>query len=99
MPDNSARTLMAAAAVAVFSVVPPVQAQSANPAWLDQLSEQLAVEKGCAVDYFLNMKEGVLAGRLTFEARAQCADGRQFDGALTEPAKEFTISECSVQVC
>lgn len=74
-------------------------AQSANPAWLDQLSEQLAVEKDCAVEYFLNMKEGELAGRLTFEARAQCADGRQFDGSLTEPAEDFTISECGVQVC
>lgn len=74
-------------------------AQSANPAWLDRLSEQLAVERDCAVEYFLNMKEGELAGRLTFEARAQCADGRQFDGSLTEPAEEFTISECGVQVC
>ncbi len=74
-------------------------AQSANPAWLDQLSEQLAVEKDCAVEYFLNMKEGELAGRLTFEARAQCADGRQFDGSLTEPDEDFTISECGVQVC
>lgn len=74
-------------------------AQSANPAWLDQLSEQLAVEKDCAVEYFLNMKEGQLAGRLTFEARAQCADGRQFDGSLTEPDEDFTISECGVQVC
>ena len=74
-------------------------AQSSNPAWLDQLSVQLAVEKDCAVEYFLNIREGELAGRLTFEARAQCADGRQFDGALTEPAQSFTISECGVQVC
>jgi len=99
MSDNTVRTLMAAAAVVALSAVPPVQAQSANPAWLDKLSEQLAVEKGCEVDYFLNMKEGELAGRLTFEARAQCADGRQFDGALTEPADSFSISECDVQVC
>ncbi len=74
-------------------------AQSANPAWLDNLSIQLAVEQDCAVDYYLNIKEGTLAGRLTFEARAQCADGRQFDGSLVEPAEEFTISECGVQVC
>ncbi|WP_299864257.1 hypothetical protein [uncultured Hoeflea sp.] len=74
-------------------------AQSANPAWLDQLSEQLALEQDCAVDYYLNIREGELAGRLTFEARAQCADGRQFDGSLTEPAESFTISECGVQVC
>lgn len=74
-------------------------AQSANPAWLDKLSEQLAIEKQCAVDYFINIREGELAGRLTFEARAQCADGRQFDASLTEPAEVFTISECGVQVC
>lgn len=74
-------------------------AQSANPAWLDQLSEQLAIEKDCAVEYFLNMKEGELVGRLTFEARAQCADGRQFDGSLIEPADKFTLSECGTQVC
>lgn len=87
------------AAVLGLALTPLAHAQSANPAWLDQLSEQLAFEKQCAVDYFLNIKEGELAGRLTFEARAQCADGRQFDGALTEPADEFIISECGVQVC
>ncbi|MBC7284549.1 hypothetical protein [Hoeflea sp.] len=74
-------------------------AQSADPAWLDNLSSQLAVQEDCAVDYYLNIKEGQLAGRLTFEARAQCADGRQFDASLIEPAEEFTISECGVQVC
>jgi hypothetical protein len=87
------------AAVLGVILTPFAHAQSSNPAWLDQLSEQLAIEKQCAVDYFLNIKEGELAGRLTFEARAQCADGRQFDGALTEPADEFIISECGVQVC
>lgn len=90
---------LAVTAVMALASASAASAQSANPAWLDQLSEQLAVEKDCAVDYFLNMKEGELAGRLTFEARAQCADGRQFDGALTEPAEDFTISECGVQVC
>lgn len=92
------RTLSLALAT-TLALAPVAHGQSANPAWLDQLSEQLAVEKDCAVEYFLNMREGELAGRLTFEARAQCADGRQFDGSLTEPAEEFTISECGVQVC
>ena len=87
------------ALAATLALAPVARGQSADPAWLDELSEQLAVEKDCAVEYFLNMKEGELAGRLTFEARAQCADGRQFDGSLTEPAKEFTISECGIQVC
>ena len=97
MPPKTLR--LAVTAVMTLASALAASAQSANPAWLDQLSEQLAVEKDCAVDYFLNLKEGELAGRLTFEARAQCADGRQFDGSLTEPAEEFTISECGVQVC
>jgi len=98
MPHTNLRIVVVTAAMTLASAS-VAQAQSANPAWLDQLSLQLAVEKDCAVEYFLNMKEGELAGRLTFEARAQCADGRQFDGSLTEPAEEFTISECGVQVC
>lgn len=92
------RRLMLAAVVALAGT-PFAYAQSSNPAWLDQLSEQLAIEEQCAVDYFLNIKEGELAGRLTFEARAQCADGRQFDGALTVPGDKFIISKCGVQVC
>jgi len=98
MPRFNMSIIMTAAALSL-ALTPLAQAQSANPAWLDQLSAQLAVEKDCAVDYFLNIKEGELAGRLTFEARAQCADGHQYDGALTEPEKKFTISECDVQVC
>ena len=98
MFHNTLRTFSLALAT-ILALAPMAHAQSANPAWLDQLSEQLAVEKDCAVEYFLNMKEGELAGRLTFEARAQCADGRPFDGSLTEPAEEFTISESGVQVC
>ena len=98
MPRKSPPTLIIVSAMTlVFASA--AYAQSANPAWLDMLSEQLAVEEGCAVEYYLNIKEGELAGRLTFEARAQCADGRQFDGSLIEPAEEFTISECGVQVC
>ncbi|MFZ2102308.1 MAG: hypothetical protein WAU86_17260 [Oricola sp.] len=76
-----------------------VSAQSSDPAWLDALSSQLAVDQDCAVEYYLNIKEGALGGRRTFEARAQCRDGRQFDASLVEPADAFTIKECSVQVC
>lgn len=85
--------------VCLVGLASQVAAQSADPAWLDELSAQLASEKQCAVDYYLNIREGELAGRLTFEARAQCADGRQFDAARTEPDRKFSISECGVQVC
>jgi len=98
MPKTNLQTFIAAAVLSL-ALAPLAHAQSANPAWLDNLSEQLATEKDCAVEYYVNITEGNLAGRLTFEARAQCADGRQFDGSLIEPAEEFTISECGVQVC
>ena len=98
MPQAKLHRLMLAVVLGL-GLIPLAHAQSSNPAWLDQLSQQLAIEEQCAVDYFLNIKEGELSGRLTFEARAQCADGRQFDGALTEPADEFTISQCGVQIC
>ena len=91
--------LLAAAVLAASSVAAPALAQSSDPAWLDRLSDQLAVEEDCAVEYYLNIREGELAGRKTFEARAQCRDGRQFDASRTEPEPDFTISECGVQVC
>jgi len=93
-------TIAACAAILLASAVSsPVFAQSSDPAWLDRLSNQLAIEQGCAVEYYVNISEGELAGRKTFEARAQCRDGRQFDASLTEPETEFTVSECGVQVC
>lgn len=98
MPKTNLHIFLIASAMTV-TLAPIAHAQSANTAWLDNLSEQLATEKDCAVEYYLNIREGDLAGRRTFEARAQCADGRQFDGSLIEPAEEFTISECGVQVC
>ena len=80
-------------------VAVPAFAQSSDPAWLDNLKDQLARDEQCNVEYFVNVREGELAGRRTFEARAQCTDGRQFDGARTEPDRDFTISECGIQVC
>ena len=95
MPLSRMLAIAAAALVAVSSA----HAQSSDPAWLDNLSAQLHVEKSCEVQYYVNIKEGELAGRRTFEARAQCTDGRQFDAALTEPEEKFAIKECGVQVC
>ncbi|QKV17904.1 hypothetical protein [Oricola thermophila] len=87
------------AAAAALILASPAFAQSSDPAWLDRLADQLADQEGCTVDYYVNIREGELAGRKTFEARAQCRDGRQFDAALTEPETVFTIRECGVQVC
>ena len=88
-------------AIAAATMLHPVaaSAQSTDPAWLDAVSEQLARDEQCLVEYFVNIREGELAGRKTFEARAQCRDGRQFDAARTEPEKEFRVQICEVVVC
>ena len=92
-------TLMTGLAIAV-AAGPAALAQSSDPAWLDTVSDQLARDEQCLVEYFVNIREGELGGRDTFEARAQCRDGRQFDAVRTEPDREFTIRICEqVQVC
>ena len=50
---------------ALLLSVAAASAQSSDPAWLDKLSDQLATEQGCAVDYYVNIQEGDLAGRKT----------------------------------
>lgn len=97
-----ARTrFLCAASVAAFVSASAVSAlaQSTDPAWLDVLTEQLAADEQCEVEYFLNVKEDELGGRNTYEARAQCADGRQFDASRTGTQEDFVISACEVQVC
>ena len=74
-------------------------AQSSDPSWLEGLSQQLAVEQQCQVDYYVNTNEGKLGGMNTFDARAQCRDGRQFDGSKIDPTEVFTIRPCGTVVC
>lgn len=92
-------TSLMAALAASFILPAAAMAQSTDPAWLDAVSEQLARDEQCLVEYFVNTQEGELAGRKTYEARAQCRDGRQFDAARTEPEEEFSLSLCQVVVC
>ena len=73
--------------------------QSTDPAWLDGLSRQLATENKCQVDYFINTNEGKLGGLNTYDARAQCRDGRQFDASKSEPDEKFVIRPCGTVVC
>lgn len=93
------RTILAAAITASIALPAVAIAQSTDPAWLDTVSEQLARDEQCMVEYYVNIREGELAGRKTFEARAQCRDGRQFDAARTEPEREFSFQLCQIQVC
>ena len=74
-------------------------AQSSDPEWLNALRRQLASEKQCEVDYFLNMREEQLGANTYYEARVQCVDGRIFDASRTEPEEMFRIQPCGVAVC
>lgn len=75
-------------------------AQSHDPAWLEDVTIQLALEKQCNVGYFISMKESELAGQLFFEARAQCVDGRQFDAVRKGNLEPFKITKCKeMAVC
>ena len=84
--------LLLATTAAAFS-------QSADPAWLEDLNRQLAEQQQCEVEYYVNLHEGELGGMKTYDARAQCRDGRQFDASRIEPAKKFVIKPCGTVVC
>ncbi len=82
----------------VLLTAPHAIAQSTNPAWLDEVTMQLAFEEQCNVGYFISMKETELAGQLYFEARAQCEDGRQFDAVREGRIQPFKITKCKETV-
>ena len=101
LPSQGGAALLRTLLCAMLVAAAPLsgRAQSTDPDWLDRLTRQLAAERDCAVEYYVNIGESPLAGRMTFHARAQCADGRQFDATLIEPAESFSLSECGVQIC
>jgi hypothetical protein len=74
-------------------------AQTDNPAWLDQLEEQIAEQEQCEIGFYTFVNEEKLGGRTIQEARVQCVDGRQFDASRAEPEVRFTITECGTRVC
>ncbi|MCG6858210.1 MAG: hypothetical protein LJE67_09095 [Salaquimonas sp.] len=76
-----------------------VWAQSSDPAWLDDLKDQLQFEKQCKVSYLMNMREGQLGGKNTYEARVQCEDGRMFDANRVGQSGMFEFKACETQVC
>lgn len=87
-------------AALVFSIANvQATAQSSDPAWLDQVREEIASAKSCDVTYFININETELGGKRLFEARVQCADGRMFDASRLDPSTTFEFRACEIQVC
>lgn len=91
--------ILAAALVIAGCRMPPVWAQSSDPAWLEDVQNQLADEKQCEVAFFVRVTEDKLGGRETYMARAQCVDGRQFDATKTEGDDKFAVKACQIEVC
>ncbi len=74
-------------------------AQSADPSWLEDLTWQLAVENECKVDKYIKTHEGKVGGKLFYEARLKCEDGRILDAHRIEPQETFVIKACEIVVC
>ena len=88
-----------AAVVSALMFAGSAFAQSNDPAWLDDLQDQMQRDKGCLVDLFFNIGEGELGSGRYYEARVQCRDGRLFDASRIDPKKEFEIKACEIVVC
>ncbi len=82
-----------------FSFSLPVLAQSTNPTWLQELDAQLLTEKQCKPEFYVSIREGKLGGRVYYEARVQCRDGRRFDANRLNPDLYFTITPCATTIC
>ncbi len=92
-------TLVAVVLLLCVTGASAVLAQSTDPAWLDDLSEQLASQLECEANYFVNIQEGQLGASRYYEARVQCLDGRLFDATRTEPDRDFLIRPCGKAIC
>lgn len=77
----------------------PAFAQSTDPTWLQELEWQLLSEKQCEPEFYVSAREGKLAGRVYYEARVQCRDGRRFDASRLNPELYFTITPCGTTIC
>jgi len=87
------------AIAAAFMAAPAAMAQSSDPSWLDAMKEQAAFDKQCEVAYVLNLREGVLGGQPTYEARIACVDGRMFDATRIGTQALFEFKACEIQAC
>lgn len=74
-------------------------ATAAEPAWLEDLTWQLAVENECEVDNYLRTHEGKVGGKLVLTARLKCKDGRVLDAHRMEPQETFAIKPCELVIC
>lgn len=87
------------AAAASLAMAASALAQSADPAWLDDLRYDIAAQLQCEISYIVRLQEGQLGAQRTYEARVQCADGRMFDASRIGEAEAFKFKACEIQAC
>jgi hypothetical protein len=97
--EHAMRITSLVLSLAIGLATAPAFAQSADPAWLDDLSMQIEGQKQCKIAYLMKVQEGELGGQKTYEARVQCEDGRMFDAQRIGEADSFTFKACEIQVC
>lgn len=76
-------------------------ADRAAAGWQEDLTDQLAWERDCEVDFFSNVIEREVEGILLVMVKAHCADGRVFDALQRDPFEDFELNECTAveQAC
>ena len=92
------RLLMMSTAL-ILATTSIVKSQSSDPDWLDALRTQLAFDQNCEVEYFLNVRESESALGVTYSARVQCRDGRQFDAIRAGSEPDFRLEACGSAIC
>jgi len=97
-PEEMMRRAVLIAFFALVAVMPAF-AQSSDPSWLEDLNFQIEGQKQCKVAYLIQVREGELGGKKTYEARVQCEDGRMFDAVRVGEFESFKFKACEQQVC
>ncbi len=90
-------SLLAASALGAATVIAPALAEQSD--WEPELSDQLAEEKECQLDYLTGVIEKEVNGIPVVIGRAHCKDGRSFDIARNDPFEPFDLKLCDVSAC
>ena len=90
-------SLLSASALAAATVIAPAVAEQSD--WEPELSDQLAEEKECELDYLTGVIEKEVDGIPVVIGRAHCKDGRSFDIARNDPFEPFELKLCDVAAC
>ena len=90
-------SLLSASALAAATVIAPAVAEQSD--WEPELSDQLAEEKECELDYLTGVIEKEVDGIPVVIGRAHCKDGRSFDIARNDPFEPFELKLCDIAAC